>query len=307
MHPSLLPKYRGPAPIHNAVRYGEPDTGVTIIDLHPTSFDRGNVLKQAVYHVPEIETYLTLAPKLARFGAQQVVETLQNFHELWANKKPQDELPAGEEHKGHAPKLTFYEKNPVDYSMSAFDLFHRWRALPIKSTTYFDKRALKITMMFLPKDPLPKIVQQAEKEMNPPVPVAEPPKPPKKKKKSKADETAENVEQTEAPVNVDEPAKADGESAKADGEPAKADGEPAAESVPTGGPHPDWPLEKQLGRIIYHKPTKALYVKCGKGWIAVTQLLPPSSHKAISAAQFMNQYDIEGRTYFQFNQEFEKK
>jgi methionyl-tRNA formyltransferase len=46
MHPSLLPKYRGAAPIYHAMLNNEKITGVSVLELHPERFDAGRILKQ---------------------------------------------------------------------------------------------------------------------------------------------------------------------------------------------------------------------------------------------------------------------
>jgi methionyl-tRNA formyltransferase len=46
VHPSLLPKYRGGAPIFHAILNGEKESGVSYIDISPNKFDEGNILHQ---------------------------------------------------------------------------------------------------------------------------------------------------------------------------------------------------------------------------------------------------------------------
>lgn len=52
MHPSLLPKYRGPAPIHHALLNGDALTGVSVIEIDPRAFDVGRILMQKSVEIP---------------------------------------------------------------------------------------------------------------------------------------------------------------------------------------------------------------------------------------------------------------
>lgn len=64
VHPSLLPKYRGGAPIFHAIKNGDTETGISYIDISPKTFDRGNILFQKRIGLPtdkhydEIEQYI---------------------------------------------------------------------------------------------------------------------------------------------------------------------------------------------------------------------------------------------------------
>ncbi|KAF8458580.1 formyl transferase [Kalaharituber pfeilii] len=76
VHPSLLPSYRGPAPIYHVLLNGEPFTGVTIQTLHPTRFDHGKILLQSQeVPIPQGTQYNTLHDKLAILGAEMLLRT----------------------------------------------------------------------------------------------------------------------------------------------------------------------------------------------------------------------------------------
>jgi len=57
VHPSMLPKYRGGAPIFHTILNGDKDSGVSFIDISPNRFDEGNILYQAPTLVPEHRPY----------------------------------------------------------------------------------------------------------------------------------------------------------------------------------------------------------------------------------------------------------
>jgi methionyl-tRNA formyltransferase len=80
VHASLLPKYRGAAPIQWAIANGEAKTGVTIMQIE-AGLDTGPMLAQAEMEIGPEETSLDLAPKLARLGADLLVRTLAEWPE----------------------------------------------------------------------------------------------------------------------------------------------------------------------------------------------------------------------------------
>ena len=87
MHPSLLPRYRGSSPIQHALYNRDQYTGVSIITLDPTRFDKGIILKQEVFQESiEYDTYFTLSTKLAGLGGTLLGDVLDDYkqHELKA-------------------------------------------------------------------------------------------------------------------------------------------------------------------------------------------------------------------------------
>ncbi len=76
VHFSLLPKYRGAAPVHWTVLNGEPETGITIIELNE-KMDEGNILASVRTPVGPRETALELESRLAGMGADLLVDTLE--------------------------------------------------------------------------------------------------------------------------------------------------------------------------------------------------------------------------------------
>lgn len=93
VHASLLPRYRGPAPIQWAIINGETETGVTTM-LMNRGLDTGDILlKQAVRILPE-DTYATLHDKLAREGACLLMETLERLTAGKLRPTPQDPTAA---------------------------------------------------------------------------------------------------------------------------------------------------------------------------------------------------------------------
>ena len=93
VHPSLLPKYRGPSPIQSAILNGDSETGVSLF-LIDEKVDHGETL--IIGHLPiEIDdTYETLNKKLAELGADLLIKTLPKFIKDEITPLPQDENKA---------------------------------------------------------------------------------------------------------------------------------------------------------------------------------------------------------------------
>lgn len=76
VHPSLLPKYSGPAPLQRALLSGDQYTGVTIQTLHPTEFDKGAILSRDKYEIRHDETFESLTKVLAEKGGKLLADIL---------------------------------------------------------------------------------------------------------------------------------------------------------------------------------------------------------------------------------------
>src|ERR1022692_2137106 len=120
LHASLLPKYRGAAPIQWAIARGESITGVTTMKID-AGLDTGDLLLQQEIPSGPDDTAETLAPRLASIGANLVVETLRRLQARSVDPRPQDNSQAS-----LAPILK-KEDGLVDFSRSAADIFNRIR------------------------------------------------------------------------------------------------------------------------------------------------------------------------------------
>ena len=120
LHASLLPKYRGAAPIQWAIARGESVTGVTTMRID-AGLDTGDILLQREMPISMNDTAETLAPKLAAVGAELMVETLRGLESGQVKPVPQD-------HSGAtlAPILT-KEDGRMNFSRTATELFNRMR------------------------------------------------------------------------------------------------------------------------------------------------------------------------------------
>src|SRR5881396_752100 len=93
LHASLLPKYRGAAPIQWAIACGETVTGVTTMKID-SGLDTGDILLQKEIPVEAKDTAETLAPRMANIGAELVRETLPGLRAGTVHPTPQDNTKA---------------------------------------------------------------------------------------------------------------------------------------------------------------------------------------------------------------------
>jgi len=100
VHPSLLPKYRGAAPINWALIRGEEQTGVTIM-LMDEGMDTGDILTQEETIIGPVETFGRLNGRLADMGAQILIATIDMVISGNCTRRPQDASQAT-----YAPRLT---------------------------------------------------------------------------------------------------------------------------------------------------------------------------------------------------------
>lgn len=120
LHASLLPKYRGAAPIQWAIAGGETVSGVTTMKID-AGLDTGDILLQAEVAIAADDTSETLAPKLASLGAQLTVETLRGLNSASITPRKQDHSRAT-----LAPILK-KEDGLIDFSRSANEILNRLR------------------------------------------------------------------------------------------------------------------------------------------------------------------------------------
>jgi methionyl-tRNA formyltransferase len=120
LHASLLPKYRGAAPIQWAIANGESVTGVTTMRID-VGLDTGDILLQKEIAIAPEDTAETLAPRLAAQGAELMVETLRQLDSGTLRPRPQDHANAT-----LAPILK-KEDGRIDWRRSAQEICNRLR------------------------------------------------------------------------------------------------------------------------------------------------------------------------------------
>jgi methionyl-tRNA formyltransferase len=120
VHASLLPKYRGAAPIQWAIACGETVTGVTTMRID-AGLDTGPMLLKAEMPIAADDTAVTLSPRLSQLGALLLIETLRSFNSGELVPTPQDDSQAT-----LAPLLK-KEDGRIDFSRSAQEISNRLR------------------------------------------------------------------------------------------------------------------------------------------------------------------------------------
>lgn len=119
VHFSLLPKYRGAAPVEWAILNGEGKTGVTIFVLNE-KMDEGDILSSEEVEIRPRENAWELETRLAHIGARLLVETLETLEQI--NSIPQDHS-----HSTYAPRLK-KEQGRIDWTKDALSIDRMVRA-----------------------------------------------------------------------------------------------------------------------------------------------------------------------------------
>lgn len=131
IHASLLPKYRGAAPVQAAIMNEDAVTGITLMKMSK-GLDTGNILMKREIPIAADDKADTLTMKLSELGAEMIVEYLNNLHEL-------DEGTAQDDDKSSYVKMIRKEDAFLDFSESASKVEHMIRAMqpwPVAFTRY---------------------------------------------------------------------------------------------------------------------------------------------------------------------------
>lgn len=125
IHPSLLPKYRGPSPVQTVILNGNKETGVTII-LMDGKIDHGKIVSSIKYQVSSNVIYEELEKELSELGAKLLIETIPKWIDNKIKPQPQDES------KATFTKIIKKEDGKIDWSKPAEEIerqiraFHPW-------------------------------------------------------------------------------------------------------------------------------------------------------------------------------------
>src|SRR5260370_6065087 len=150
LHASLLPTYRGAAPIQWAIANGETVTGVTTMRIDE-GLDTGDILLQKEMAIAPEDTAVTLSPKLAAVGADLMIETLRGLEAGAIHPLRQDDA------KATLATILKKEDGRIDFGRSAQEIYNRFRGFqpwPGAFTT-FRGRGLNITAIELASEQVP--------------------------------------------------------------------------------------------------------------------------------------------------------
>src|SRR5690606_3454460 len=144
LHGSLLPQYRGAAPINWAIINGENETGVTTFKLRQ-QIDTGPILLQEKILIAENETAGELHDRMKNIGAEVLLRTIKGLADGTLVETPQDNLSLKHQELQHAPKI-FTETCQVNWDKPVEEVFNLVRGLspyPVAFTSLKGKK-LKI-------------------------------------------------------------------------------------------------------------------------------------------------------------------
>lgn len=127
LHASLLPKYRGAAPINWAVMNGDTETGVTTFFLKH-EIDTGDIIQQERISIAETDNVGVIHDKLMILGAGMVIETVDAIIDGTVKPIPQEQLLNKDEEPTPAPKI-FKETCKIDFTRTAREVYNHIRGL----------------------------------------------------------------------------------------------------------------------------------------------------------------------------------
>jgi methionyl-tRNA formyltransferase len=130
VHPSLLPKFRGPSPFQEAIKTGETQTAVSIM-LLDEGMDTGPVLAHKIFALDDRETSETIQPKIIELGVPLLLDTLKKWVRKEIDAIPQDN------HAATYSKLLTKEDGKIDWTKSAIEIDRMIRAYKPWPGTYF--------------------------------------------------------------------------------------------------------------------------------------------------------------------------
>ena len=139
IHASILPKYRGPAPIHHAILNGENETGVTSFEIQK-EVDTGKILLQKKYNIDKNITTGEVYDNLAEIGGDLIVNTLDGLYD-------NSIIPIKQDHKyaTPAPKISS-DHCKINWHKSAESIHNHIRAFSPRpgSYTFYNSKRIKL-------------------------------------------------------------------------------------------------------------------------------------------------------------------
>lgn len=112
LHPSILPKYRGAAPIQHTIMNRDKKAGVSVIELSPSAFDVGRIYKQKAMEVGDLVDYQELEELLGVVGAEELADVVENIEHY-------DRIAF--EQKGEASRAPKINRRMAGIDLAGFD------------------------------------------------------------------------------------------------------------------------------------------------------------------------------------------
>ena len=133
VHPSLLPKYRGPSPIQNALLNGDKTTGTSIM-LLDKKMDHGPIISHQLSAINYQDNYKSLSKRLAKESAELLIKTLPDY--VSGKIKPQEQ----EHSKATFTKIIKKEDGQITSNKTAQEIYNMWRAYTPWPGIFFKSR-----------------------------------------------------------------------------------------------------------------------------------------------------------------------
>ena len=139
VHASLLPKYRGGAPIERAIMNGEKETGITIM-YTDKGMDSGDIIEKKIIPILEEDNYTTLSNKMSYLGASFLKEVLPSIFENKNKREKQDE------DKKTFARIITREDEHISFNDKSINVYNKIRALSEKPGGYIilDDKNIKV-------------------------------------------------------------------------------------------------------------------------------------------------------------------
>jgi len=131
IHGSLLPKYRGAAPIAWAIYHGETETGVSILQMTP-KMDAGGVIAKQTFAIPATANAAEVEAELSKIGAKLIVDVCKKLETAPLEPEPQNPTQVT-----LAPKLT-KEQGRLNWNRTAKQVFDQFRAMTPWPGVFFE-------------------------------------------------------------------------------------------------------------------------------------------------------------------------
>jgi len=138
IHASLLPRWRGAAPIHRAIMAGDAETGVCIMQME-AGLDTGPVLLRAATPIRTTETTIELHDRLSAMGAELIVEALRHLPDLQPEPQPEEGVT-------YASKIDKAEAR-IDWSRPATEVDRQIRGLSPFPGAWFDLGGTRVKVL----------------------------------------------------------------------------------------------------------------------------------------------------------------
>ncbi len=122
IHPSMLPKYRGPSPIQTAIMNDDTETGITVM-LMDEKMDHGPILAQKLFPIAPDDTYQTLSSKMTPKVNELLLTTIPRFLSGEIKPTPQNDNDAT------FSKILSRDDGKIDWSQSATEIYNQYRGL----------------------------------------------------------------------------------------------------------------------------------------------------------------------------------